>query len=153
MAIAIRAIVGKLDAARLASTIAPMSQAMPIDPQKSERLTWKQICERYPDEWAVVVDMDWEDDCDVTLTTGTALVIGHFKSRKEASPFIKAAFQHYNEIGSFWTGEIRISIPCCLLPWVMGRRTGLGGDEPSDADRPAEARAPDLEADLRALSR
>jgi hypothetical protein len=141
MAIAIAAVAGKLDPARLASTMASMSQAMPIDPQKAERLTWKQICERYPDEWVVLVDMDWDEDdeCDVSLTTGTALVVGHFKSRKEASPFIKAAFQHYNDIGSFWTGEVRISIPCFLLPWVMGRRTGIDADGDASDSRKLES--------------
>jgi hypothetical protein len=84
-----------------------MSQEMPIDPSKPERLTWKQICERYPDEWAVLAEMDWDDDDYIDSESGTSIVLGHFKSRKEASPFIKAAFQHYNDIGSFWTGELR----------------------------------------------
>ncbi|HEX3764497.1 MAG TPA: hypothetical protein VHW23_37635 [Kofleriaceae bacterium] len=90
---------------------------MPIDAPKSERLTWKEICERYPDEWAVLVEMDWgdDDDDDIDFESGTAIVLGHFKSRKEASPFIKAAFQHYNDIGSFWTGEIRAPMPRFIL--------------------------------------
>jgi hypothetical protein len=93
-----------------------MSQAMPIDSPKPERLTWKQIRERYPDEWAVLVDRDWDDDHDIDCATGTAVVIGHFKSRKDASPFIKASFQHYNRIGSYWTGEIRGPISRFILP-------------------------------------
>jgi hypothetical protein len=31
-----------------------MSEAIRVDDQVSERLTWKQICERYPDEWVVL---------------------------------------------------------------------------------------------------
>lgn len=91
-----------------------MSKALPIDPQMSERLTWKQICERYPDEWVVLVDTEWVNDTDSEF--GTTIVLGHFKSRKEASPFIKAAFQHHREVGSFWTGELRGAIPRFTLP-------------------------------------
>lgn len=87
---------------------------MSIDPQNSERLTWKQICERYPDEWVVMVETEWVNDTDFEF--GTTLVLGHFKSRKEASPFIKASFQQYNRIGSFWTGELRGPIPRFVLP-------------------------------------
>lgn len=75
----------------------------------SERLTWDQICERFTDEWVVIVEADWVNDRDFEF--GTALVLGHYKSRKEASRYIKAAFQQYSSIGSFWTGEFRGPIP------------------------------------------
>jgi hypothetical protein len=109
-------VVQKLDSAGFATTIVPMSQAMPVDALKSERVTWKQIRERYPGEWAVLVEMDWNEDNDLDLESGTAIVIGHFKSRKESSPFIKASFQHYNRIASFWTGELRGPTPRFILP-------------------------------------
>ena len=91
-----------------------MSEAIRVDEQISERLTWKQICERYPDEWVVLVDTCWVNDTDFDF--GTAIVLGHFKSRKAASPHIKAAFQHHNEVGSFWTGALRSMIPRFVLP-------------------------------------
>jgi hypothetical protein len=74
-----------------------------------ERLTWRDIRARFPDEWVVLVDVDWANDTDFEF--GHARVLAHFKSRKEASPFIKAAFQRYTEVGSFWTGEIRGPVP------------------------------------------
>ena len=79
-----------------------MSNAIRVEEPLIERLTWAQICERYPDEWVVMVETDWVNDRDFEF--GTTHVIGHYKTRKEASPHIKAAFQHYSEIGSFWTG-------------------------------------------------
>ena len=91
-----------------------MSETIRVDDQVSERLTWKQICERYPDEWVVLVDVDRVNDTDFEL--GAAIVLGHFKSRKEASPHIKAAFQHHHEIGSFWTGANRSPIPRFVVP-------------------------------------
>jgi len=83
-----------------------MNEAIHVGDSASERMTWKEICERYPDEWVVLVETQWVNDTDFDF--GTAIVLGHFKSRKEASPHIKAAFQRYQEVGSFWTGEFRV---------------------------------------------
>ena len=91
-----------------------MSQAIDVDQHVSERLTWKQICERYPDEWVVLVETEWVNDTDFDF--GTATVLGHFKSRKQASPHIKQAFERYNEVGSFWTGKMRGPIPRFIIP-------------------------------------
>lgn len=78
---------------------------VPAVDRDCERLTWAEICERFPDEWVVITGADWENDTDFAF--GTALVLGHYKSRKEASPHIKLAFTRYSEIGSFWTGSVR----------------------------------------------
>lgn len=72
--------------------------------QSTERLTWDQICERYPDEWVVLVETEWVNETDFEF--GTARVIDHDKSRKALSPRIKAAYEQYDELGSFWTGEV-----------------------------------------------
>jgi hypothetical protein len=86
-----------------------VSEAIRVSEHIPEPLSWKQICERFPDEWVVLVDTQWVNDSD--LEFGTAVVLGHFKSRKEASPHIKAAFEHHHEVGSFWTGEISNPLP------------------------------------------
>ena len=31
----------------------------------SERLTWKEIAEKYPDQWVGLTDVDWEDEANV----------------------------------------------------------------------------------------
>jgi hypothetical protein len=69
-----------------------------------ERLTWSEICQRYPDEWVVLVETEWLNDTDFEF--GTALVLAHHRTRKAVSPSVKAAFQHHAEVGKFWTGEI-----------------------------------------------
>ena len=70
----------------------------------SERLTWDEICKRYPDEWVVIADMDWvEDGC---FEFGTAIVIGHHKTRKAASPDVKQADKLHSEVGAFFTGRL-----------------------------------------------
>lgn len=76
-----------------------------------ERLTWSEICKRYPDEWVVFVDADWPAESDFDFASAT--VIAHHKRRKDASPDIKAARarDQDREIGCFWTGELRGPIP------------------------------------------
>ena len=71
----------------------------------SEPMTWKQICERYPDEWVVLVEVDWVNDTDFEFQT--ARVAGHGKTRKE--PLIRARplRDKYESMGHFFTGRIR----------------------------------------------
>jgi len=38
-----------------------MNQASSLVPA-DERLTWREICVQFPDEWVVLVDADWVDD-------------------------------------------------------------------------------------------
>jgi hypothetical protein len=83
--------------------------------EEPERLTWSEIHSRYPDEWVVVVDVDWDEEVNFHLTA--ALVLGHFKHRKEASPFIKATFQDHEDVSCFWTGKkIRGPVPRFVIP-------------------------------------
>ena len=65
-------------------------------------------------EWVMLVESDWANDQRVEL--GTAVVIGHYKRRKEASPHIKAAFESYLQIGCFWTGALRGPVPRFIVP-------------------------------------
>jgi hypothetical protein len=79
-----------------------------------ERLTWDEICQRYPEEWVVMTEIAWVNDTDFEF--GTALVLAHHKTRKEASPSVKAAFRQYDEVGSFWTGKIEGPVPRFIAP-------------------------------------
>jgi hypothetical protein len=79
-----------------------------------ERLTWDEICKLFPDEWVVLVDIDWGNDRDFEF--GTATVIARYKRRRDASPDIKAIRARNIEVGCFWTGEIRGPIPWFIIP-------------------------------------
>jgi hypothetical protein len=84
---------------------------IPAEAQREvvERLSWKEICRRYPDRWVVVCNIDPDDDssCDFQ----GADVIAIFAARKEASPTMKALVAARRAAGCFWTGEIRGPIP------------------------------------------
>ena len=86
----------------------------PAIPYSFERLTWTEMCQRYPDEWVVMAEIEGDNDTD--LDFGSALVLGHYKGRKEASPHIKAAFERHEDVSCFWTGKIRGPIPRFIIP-------------------------------------
>jgi hypothetical protein len=74
-----------------------------------ERLTWSQICARFPDEWVVLVDADWVDDHNFQF--GTAMVFAHRKDRRKATADLGAACSEYQNVGCFFTGRIRGPMP------------------------------------------
>jgi hypothetical protein len=90
-----------------------------------ERLTWDEICQRYPDEWVVLVkiqaldeapdpdetddeeEMDEMDDtCRAPIEECTAVVVAHGNNRKCLSPEIKALQTHHPGLGAFFTGRL-----------------------------------------------
>lgn len=71
-----------------------------------ERLTWAEVCRRYPNQWVVVVDMETASDSYQPFDI--AVVVAHHDRRPDASPSVKAAYQTHDEVGSFWTGPHRI---------------------------------------------
>jgi hypothetical protein len=81
-----------------------MSEAHAIEPEPlTELLTWKQICERYPDQWVALVEMDWNDETDEFTV---ARVAGHGTTRRAPFDQMRAAGLRYEEVGHFYTGRV-----------------------------------------------
>jgi hypothetical protein len=80
-----------------------MHANMTIAPTISEPLTWTQICERYPDEWVCLVEIEWLHPRNFEFRT--ARVVGHGKTRR--APFEQARpwREHYNTMGHFHTHQ------------------------------------------------
>jgi len=72
--------------------------------QKSERLTWPQIRERYPDQWVVLVEHDWQGNLTIY---NTACVLACGSSRAEAYARADPALAAYEGYGCRYTGPIR----------------------------------------------
>ena len=72
-------------------------------PMLSELLTWEQICNRYPNEWVCLVEIDKINDTDFAFRT--ARVVGHGKTR--IAPYDQArAFEDvYTSMGHYFTGR------------------------------------------------
>jgi len=84
-----------------------------IEPIISEPMTWKEICERYPDEWVALVEVDWVNDRDFDFRS--ARVAGHGKRRKEPMVQAESLWERYREIGHFFTGRVRAPLTPLLF--------------------------------------
>lgn len=71
----------------------------------SEPLTWDQICERFPDLWVVLVEIDWRDS-DHNTGFRTARVAGAGKTRREPLDQSRALRRGYSSFGHYYTGPI-----------------------------------------------
>ncbi|HEX3766621.1 MAG TPA: hypothetical protein VHW23_48335 [Kofleriaceae bacterium] len=67
----------------------------------SEPLTWEQICERYPDQWVCLVEMDKINDTDFDFRT--ARVVGHGKTRRDPLDQARPLCEQYELIGHYFT--------------------------------------------------
>jgi hypothetical protein len=87
-----------------------MAQAQLVQaPFISEPLTWEQICERYPDEWVCLVEIDRLNDNNFAFRT--ARVVGHGKHPRD--PFLQARpiRDQYEGMGHYFTGRVRTPLP------------------------------------------
>jgi len=75
----------------------------------SEPLTWEQICERYPNQWVVLVEMIREND-DHNSELLTARVAGAGKTRREPLEQSRPLRAGYSGFGYFFTGPVTRSI-------------------------------------------
>jgi hypothetical protein len=83
-----------------------MNAAEQIASTITEPLTWAEICERYPDEWVGVVDIDY--DHPRVFDFRTARVVGHSKTKREALDQACPWWNHYKLIGCYFTGRLRM---------------------------------------------
>jgi hypothetical protein len=74
-------------------------------PSISEPLTWEQICERYPDEWVCLVEIDNINDTDFAFRT--ARVVGHGKQPRDPYTQARPIRHLYECMGHFFTGHVR----------------------------------------------
>jgi len=81
-----------------------MDGTLPADPFISEPLTWIEICDRYPDQWVALVEIDWVVERNFRFRT--ARVAGSGKTRREPLVQARPLRARYLEIGHFFTGPI-----------------------------------------------
>ena len=74
----------------------------------SERMTWSEICLRYPEEWVVLVEIDWVNDTDFDFRS--ARVAGHGTTRKAPLEQARPLQARYPSMGHFFTGRVRAPI-------------------------------------------
>jgi hypothetical protein len=85
------------------------TEAPATDLMLSEPLTWEQICERYPDQWVVLVEFDRPDE-DHNTRFRTARIAGVGKTRREAFEQGRPFERGYECCANRFTGPIARSI-------------------------------------------
>ncbi|HWO17869.1 MAG TPA: hypothetical protein VNO30_03810 [Kofleriaceae bacterium] len=75
----------------------------------SEPMTWEQICERYPDQWVVLVEINRPAE-DHNARFRTARVAGIGKTRREAFAQAQPFDRGYHSCANRFTGPIARSI-------------------------------------------
>jgi len=84
----------------------------------NERMPWKEICDRYPEQWVVMVDHNWDDDSSSKPKTARVLATGATcaEAKERARPLLAAN----DRWGCHFTGPIRGPVfgyrPWLLLP-------------------------------------
>jgi hypothetical protein len=86
-----------------------MGAAEKLAPPTSEPLTWAEICERYPDRWVCLVEIERRDRTKFEFRT--ARVIAHGRTRREPLELALPWWDHYDEIGHYFTGSQRFGFP------------------------------------------
>jgi hypothetical protein len=84
----------------------------------SEALTWTQICERYPDQWVVLVEVDWveKDEDNLTFEFHSARVATHGSTRREPLMQARPLRARYPEMAHYFTGQLRTPVCGLFVP-------------------------------------
>lgn len=82
-------------------------------PQLSEPLSWSEICDRYPEQWVALVEIDWIDE---DSEFRSARVAGYGRTRREPLEQARSLPMRYEEVGHFFTGRIRAPMAIFFAP-------------------------------------
>ncbi|HWU90996.1 MAG TPA: hypothetical protein VN253_27210 [Kofleriaceae bacterium] len=80
------------------------------------RMTWNEICDRYPDQWVIMVDHDWQAHNVTEFKTARVLATG--ATRAEAKARARSALETYRAWGCHFTGSARGSF-ATYRPWLL----------------------------------
>ncbi len=86
-----------------------MSEAFATEFVVTEPLTWEQICDRYPDQWVVLVEIEREGE-DHNSRLRTARVAGTGKTSRESFARGQPFERGYLGFANRFTGPITRSI-------------------------------------------
>lgn len=81
-----------------------MRAKRPARDSKPQRLSWKKIRVRYPDQWVVLVDVAWTGDDGEFVT---AIVLADGKDRDETLRLADPIKAGYRDFAHRYTGRVR----------------------------------------------
>jgi hypothetical protein len=72
-------------------------------------MTWAEICERYADEWVVLVETEWVDEDNFEFDR--SVVLCHSKSHKELYREARPLLRGVIDAGIYFTGPMGAPVP------------------------------------------
>ncbi len=81
-----------------------MVTAEKLESAISDTLSWAEICERHPDEWVCLVEIEHARPGDAKIVS--ARVVGHGKTKREPVEQAQLWWARYSTIGHFYTGTL-----------------------------------------------
>lgn len=73
----------------------------------SDPVSWDELCQRFPDQWVVLVELDWTDDAGRDVRT--AFVAGSAaRSKRDAMRAARPLRAVFDELGCFHTSATRV---------------------------------------------
>lgn len=94
-------LIGEIEYSEVPRNDVAISAPPPAEPFLSEPLTWEQICERYPNEWVCLVEMEGITDTEFEFRT--ARVVGHGKTRRQPLDQASRILETYDGFGHLFT--------------------------------------------------
>lgn len=86
-----------------------MSEVEPAAALNEKRLTWQQVCEKYPNQWVVLVDVEWVDD--MYSEFRTAMVAGHGPRSDDSLDQAEPLRSRFPDQAHLYTGPYRALRP------------------------------------------
>ncbi len=83
-----------------------MQAAALPDPIITGPMTWAEICQRYPESWVCLVEMEWGDPRRLDIRRGR--VVGHAKTRRELDEQTRDVRDPDGHVGRYFTGELEV---------------------------------------------
>ena len=82
----------------------------------SDPVHWDEICRRFPDQWIVLVELDWTDergeDIRIAFVAGSG-------GKREALAAARPLLGVFDKLGSFYTGAAKVPWSVQAMPIVF----------------------------------
>ena len=96
----------------------------------SDPTSWDEICRRFPDQWIVLVEIDWTDDRGDEIRT--AFVAGS-GTKREALVAARPLLTIFEKLGCYHTAQSRVpALPPILYTTTHATEVAVEVEAPAD---------------------
>ena len=86
-----------------------MAEAQAVAAPEFQRMTWDEICARYPDEYVMLTEIDRIEEGQFAFRS--ALVLAHARTSKEVCQLTKPIAERFVHFACYYTGRAKAPFP------------------------------------------